>query len=204
MVYGLEAAKLLPKRGIFRKGCSLPTTMRAQAPGPIPKETVMRFYNQAHRFYCGVDLHARTMYLCILDHAGVIVLHREVACEPAAFLEAIAPYRDGLVVACECLFCWYRLADLCQAENIAFVLGHALYMKAIHGGKAKNDKIDSKKIAHLLRGGNLPVSYVYPKGLRETRDLLRRRMYLVHKRAELVATWSTPIASTTCPPSAKS
>jgi transposase len=76
---------------------------------------------------------------------------------------------------------------LCQKENIAFVLGHALYMKAIHGGKAKDDKTDSKKIAQLLRGGNLPMAYVYPKGLRETRDLLRRRMYLVHKRAEVVA-----------------
>src|SRR5215471_21342039 len=37
------------------------------------------------------------------------------------------------------------------------------------------------------RGGNLPIAYVYPKGLRETRDLLRRRMYLVHKRAEVIA-----------------
>jgi transposase len=147
----------------------------------------MRFYNCDHRFYCGVDLHARTMYLCILDHSGSIVLHKEVPCEPAAFLEAIAPFRDGLVVACECLFCWYWLADLCHAENIAFVLGHALYMKAIHGGKSKDDKIDSKKIAQLLRGGNLPIAYAYPKGLRETRDLLRRRMYLVHKRAEVVA-----------------
>jgi transposase len=147
----------------------------------------MRFYNQQHRFYCGVDLHARSMYLCILDHAGTIVLHQDIAAEPAAFLEAIAPFRDGLVVACECLFCWYWLADLCQAENITFVLGHALYLKAIHGGKSKDDKIDSKKIAQLLRGGNLPLAYAYPKGLRETRDLLRRRMYLVHKRAELVA-----------------
>jgi transposase len=147
----------------------------------------MRFYNQPHAFYCGVDLHARTMYLCILDHAGTIVFHDEVPAEPDAFLEAIAPYRDGLVVACECLFCWYWLADLCHAEKIAFVLGHALYMKAIHGGKSKDDKIDSKKIAHLLRGGNLPMAYAYPKGLRETRDLLRRRMYLVHKRAELVS-----------------
>jgi transposase len=147
----------------------------------------MHFYNQAHAFYCGVDLHARTMYLCILDHAGTIVLHREVPAEPGAFLEAIAPYRDDLVIACECLFCWYWLADLCQAENIAFVLGHALYMKAIHGGKSKDDKIDSKKIAQLLRGGNLPMAYAYPKGLRETRDLLRRRMYLVRKRAEVVA-----------------
>ena len=93
----------------------------------------MRFYNQPHEFYCGVDLHARSMYLCILDHAGNIVLHEDLPAEPAAFLEAIAPYRNGLVVACECLFCWYWLADLCHAENIAFVLGHALYMKAKGG-----------------------------------------------------------------------
>src|ERR1700687_653739 len=51
---------------------------RAQAPGPIPKETVMRFYNQAHAFYCGVDLHARTMYLCVVDQAGNIVLHSDL------------------------------------------------------------------------------------------------------------------------------
>jgi hypothetical protein len=65
----------------------------------MPKETMMRFYNQPHEFYCGVDLHARSMYLCILDHAGNIVLHEDLPAEPAAFLEAIAPYRNGLVVA---------------------------------------------------------------------------------------------------------
>src|ERR1041384_2569400 len=59
-------------------------------------------------------------------------------------------------------------------------------MKAIHGGKAKNDKIDAYKIAVLLRGGMIPQAYVYPKGMRETRDLLRRRMFLVHKRAEAI------------------
>ncbi|HEU4353987.1 MAG TPA: IS21-like element helper ATPase IstB, partial [Actinomycetota bacterium] len=32
-------------------------------------------------------------------------------------------------------------------EPTPFVLGHALYMKAIHGGKAKNDRIDAHKIA---------------------------------------------------------
>jgi hypothetical protein len=81
------------------------------------------------------------------------VLHEDLPAEPEAFLQAIAPYRDGLVVACECLFCWYWLADLCAAQKIAFVLGHALYMKAIHGGKTKDDKIDSKKIALRNRAG---------------------------------------------------
>jgi transposase len=144
----------------------------------------MRFYNQQHRFYCGVDLHARTLSLCILDSAGAIVLHQTLPASPDTFLRAVAPFRDGLAVACECMFAWYWLADLCLEEKIPFVLGHALYMKAIHGGKAKTDKIDAHKIAVLLRGGMLPQAYVYPKGMRETRDLLRRRTFLVRRRAE--------------------
>jgi transposase len=147
----------------------------------------MRFYTQQHQFYCGIDLHARTMYSCILNHAGEIMLHRNMKASPEAFLKAIAPYREGLVVAVECIFTWYWLADLCAQEGIPFVLGHALYMKAIHGGKAKNDKIDSHKIAMLLRGGMLPQAYVYPAQMRATRDLLRRRIHLMRKRSELLA-----------------
>src|SRR6266571_8135703 len=147
----------------------------------------MRFYTQQHSHYCGIDLHARTMYLCILDQAGAIVLHRNMKADPDSLLKAIAPFRENIVVAVECIFTWYWVADLCTAEKIAFVLGHALYMKAIHGGKAKNDQIDAGKIARLLRGGTLPQAYVYPAGMRETRDLLRRRQYLVHKRVEAIA-----------------
>ncbi len=44
---------------------------------------------------------------------------------------------------------WYWVADFCTDHDIEFVLGHALYMKAIHGGKAKNDKIDSEKLAAI-------------------------------------------------------
>jgi transposase len=55
-----------------------------------------------------------------------------------------------------------------------------------HGGKAKSDRIDSQKIAVLLRGGIIPVAYVYPPEMRSTRDLLRRRTYLTRKRAELL------------------
>ena len=79
------------------------------------------------------------------------------------------------------------MADLCARETIAFVLGHALYMKAIHGAKAKNDKIDAHKIAVLLRGGMIPQAYVYPADMRSTRDLLRRRMHRMRYRAELLA-----------------
>ena len=147
----------------------------------------MRFYTKQHRFYCGIDLHARTMYLCILNQDGEILLHRNMKASPEMLLKALAPYRDDVVVAVACIFTWYWLADLCAREGIPFVLGHALYMKAIHGGKAKNDKIDSQKIAVLLRGGMIPQAYVYPAERRATRDLWRRRMPLVRKRAALLA-----------------
>ena len=111
----------------------------------------MRFYTKQHRYSCGVDLHARSMYVCILDEEGKTVLHKNRKATPEALLRAIAPYREDIVVAAECMFVWYWLADLCAKEKIPFVLGHALYMKAIHGGKSKNDRIDSHKIAALLR-----------------------------------------------------
>jgi len=60
-------------------------------------------------------------------------------------------------------------------------------MKAIHGGKTKNDKNDSYKIALLLKGGNFPTAYSYPSEWRAIRDLLIRRMYIARRCGELVA-----------------
>ena len=96
------------------------------------------------------------MYVCILDQAGETLVHRTMTATPAALRKAIAPSREQIVVAAACLLTWYWLADLCAEHGIPFVLGHALSMKAIHGGKATNDQSDAQKIALLLRGGMLP------------------------------------------------
>jgi hypothetical protein len=77
----------------------------------------MRFYTQQHQFYCGIDLHARTMSLCLVNQDGEIVLHRNMRAAPEPFLQAIAPYREALVVCVECIFTWYWLADLCTQEG---------------------------------------------------------------------------------------
>src|SRR5262249_17234877 len=146
----------------------------------------MRFYTQQHQFYCGIDVHARTMYVCMLNHDGEILVHRDMQARPETFLKVIAPYREDLVVAVACLLTWYWLADLCAQQGLPFVLRQSLSMTAIHGGKAKNDRIDARKIAVLLRGGMIPPASVSPAAMRATRDLLRRRMPLLRKRAELL------------------
>ena len=146
----------------------------------------MRFYNQQHKFYCGIDLHARKMYVCILDRKGKTKVHENIKTDPEALFDLIFPFIEDVVICVECMFSWYWVADFCTEHKIPFVLGHALYMKAIHGGKTKNDKIDSYKIAKLLMGGNLPMAYAYPAKMRATRDLLRRRSYMVNQCSLLV------------------
>ena len=57
-------------------------------------------------------------------------------------------------------------------------------MKAIHGGKKKNDRLDSRMLAELMRCNLFPMAYAYPQEMRATRDLLRRRHRFVALRAE--------------------
>jgi hypothetical protein len=71
---------------------------------PVATEAKMRTYNQQHRFYAGVDVHARSMFTHVLDSRGRTVFEKDLPACPEAFLEAVRPFRaspSGLVVGCE-------------------------------------------------------------------------------------------------------
>jgi transposase len=89
------------------------------------------------------------------------------------------------VVGCECVHCWYWLADTCRDHALPFALGHAWALKAVHGSKTKCDRHDAATLARLLRGGNFPLAYADPRERRGLRDRLRARLRLVRQRAEL-------------------
>jgi hypothetical protein len=97
----------------------------------------MKFYTKQHNHYCGIDLHARTMYVCIIDAMGQVVFHKNMKANPHTLATAIEPFQDDICIAVECMFTWYWVADFCEDNNLPFVLGHALYMKAIHGGQGE-------------------------------------------------------------------
>jgi transposase len=146
----------------------------------------MKYYTSTTEFNCGIDLHARQMYVCVMDRQGNVLVHTNIQGNDFGyFLKRVAPYRHDLTVVCECTFNWYWLADACFEANIPFVLAHALYLSHIHGGKNKNDRIDSEKLTHLLRTNLIPLAYVYPAARRPIRALLRQRMSYVWQRAAL-------------------
>jgi transposase len=147
----------------------------------------MKYYKTTTEFNCGIDLHTKQMYICVMDREGNILVHKNIKGNDFAFfLKLVAPYRHSLTVVCECCYNWYWLADACSDADIEFVLAHALYLKHIHGGKNKNDKLDSEKLAHLLRTNLIPPSYVYPRERRPMRGLLRQRMSYVWERSTLL------------------
>jgi transposase len=96
----------------------------------------MKFYTQTHKHYCGIDLHARCLYVCILDQDGTVLVHQNIKANPQALMKLVMPYQDDLVIGVEFMF---------------------------------------------------PQAYVYPREMRGTRDLMRRRMHLMRKRSELLA-----------------
>ena len=67
----------------------------------------MRFSTQQHPLYCGIDLHARPMYGCMLTQDGELVVQRNMTARPDTLLKTMAPYRDQIVMAVECVFTWY-------------------------------------------------------------------------------------------------
>jgi transposase len=145
----------------------------------------MQYASVSTKYFCGVDLHGNTIFVCVMRKDGSIVLHKEIASDGKQFLALIKQYRTDITVCAESTFNWYWLSDLCDNSSIPFVLGHALYMKLIHGGKTKDDAIDSRKMADLLRTNLYPLAYAYPREMREVRDLNRRRIKFVNERAAL-------------------
>ncbi len=79
----------------------------------------MRFYTKQHKFYCGIDLHAKKMYLCILDAAGEVRLHRNIKTGREVFLKLIQPFREDVVVAVECMLGSPLLLEVSSLQHFA-------------------------------------------------------------------------------------
>jgi transposase len=135
-------------------------------------------------FYCGLDLSARDCYVCVIDDNLSILVQEKVKNELPRVIALIEPFRENLQIVVESTFNWYWLVDGLQEQGFDVCLAHTLGLYMITGAKVKTDRRDAFALAKLLKAGVIPKAYIYPKGTRPTRDLLRRRSNLVQHRAE--------------------
>ncbi len=69
----------------------------------------MNLYNNTHPYYCGIDLHARLLYVCILDQEGNTLVHKEISTDPNKLQKILEPYIGNIVVGVECMHCWFEM-----------------------------------------------------------------------------------------------
>ena len=104
----------------------------------------MNYAQINHRYFCGVDLHANSLYLKILDCEYRILYRRNMPNNFAHFKQIPTPFLPDIAVGAESTFNYYWLYDGCLEAGIPFYLGHAAYMKAIAGNKQKNDPLGAE------------------------------------------------------------
>jgi len=134
-------------------------------------------------YVCGIDLHAKTLSVCIMNLIGKIIKRITLKCDKKAIIDFLSPWKGDITVGVESTYNWYWLVDCLNENNITCLLGHALYISRMKSGKHKNDPVDARDIADLIRTNSFPTSYNYPKESRAIRDLLRRRHFYVRLRA---------------------
>jgi transposase len=136
--------------------------------------------------YVGVDLHRKRSHVVALDAAGQVMVSRRIGNAPAEFLRIFGELEpQPIQVAFEATYGWSWFADLLADAGIAAHMAHPLATKAIAAARVKNDAVDAKTLAHLLRTNLLAEAWIAPPDAREARRLVRTRAGLVRMRSRL-------------------
>ena len=134
------------------------------------------------KLYGGIDLHSNNSVVALLDEQDQVVYRQRLANDAPRVLEALAPYREGIVgLVVESTYNWYWLVDALMDAGYRVHLANTAAIVQYSGLKYSDDDSDARWLAKLLRLGLLPEGYIYPKEQRAVRDLLRRRSRLVQQ-----------------------
>lgn len=134
------------------------------------------------KLYGGIDLHSNNSVVALLDEQDRVVYRQRLANDAPRVLEALAPYREGIVgLVVESTYNWYWLVDALMDAGYRVHLANTAAIVQYSGLKYSDDDSDARWLAKLLRLGLLPEGYIYPKEQRAVRDLLRRRSRLVQQ-----------------------
>jgi transposase len=129
--------------------------------------------------YVGMDVHRKRSQVALLDHDGTQLLNRNLPNDPAELAGVLGALASGTPVAFEAAYGWGWLADLLEELDLEPHLVHPSRCKAIAAARLKDDKVDARTLAHLLRADLLPGAWIAPPQVRDQRALLRHRAALV-------------------------
>lgn len=134
--------------------------------------------------YIGVDLHKKTCYVTIMNSEGKIKKQIEISTEKETVSKFFSKH-PGCPVAVESTMNWIPFYENLEEQKCQVVLSNPLQTKAIAHARIKNDKVDSRVLADLLRTNLLPTAYIQPRKIRDLKELVRERHQFVEIRTKI-------------------
>jgi transposase len=135
--------------------------------------------------YIGFDVHKKSISFCVKAADGRVLEEGKLAAKRQV-LTAWAEKRSApWVGAMEATLFTGWIYDHLRPHAQQLKVGHPMMMKAIAASKKKNDRVDARKVADLLRCDLLPECYMAPSWLRELRRMLRYRNLVVRQAVRL-------------------
>ena len=135
--------------------------------------------------YCGIDLHSTNHVVVVINEKDERMFEKRLDNDLSLTLKALEPFKDDLVsTVIESTFNWYWLVDGLMDHGYHVELSNPAATAQYDGLKYAGDRHDAWWLAHLRRLDILPTGYIYPPEQRAIRDMLRRRLQLVHMRAK--------------------
>jgi len=132
--------------------------------------------------YVGLDVHRRRTQVAILDEGGHELLNRNVVNDREKLADVLVGCEPGTPVVFEAAYGWSWLDELLSDLDFERHLAHPAACKAIAHARLKNDRVDARTLAQLLRTDFLPEAWIAPRPVKEVRLLLRHRAGLVRQR----------------------
>jgi transposase len=148
--------------------------------------------------FAGIDLHSNNLMIGIVDQEGQRLKHQKLECDLQRVVQWLKPFKARFKsLAVESTYNWYWLVDGLRALSYPVVLANPAQIEHYSGLKHADDKSDAYFLAELQRLGILPTGHIYDPALRPVRDLLRRRLSLVHQRTALMLSFKSLYTRTT-------
>src|SRR5690625_919751 len=135
--------------------------------------------------HVGIDLHSNNMVNVALNSNGEVIRREKLPVSEKALDKFFGSFGEPVQTMVECTSNWYWLSDWFRSHDISLTLAHAKMVKAISYAKVKTDKVDAKTLAELLRADLIPQAHQIEADRRDSRELTRGRLRMVHRREGL-------------------
>jgi transposase len=135
--------------------------------------------------FIGCDAHKKFSVFVAVNEKGQAGEALRVAHDRELYRDFLAQLPPHSTIAVEASGSYSWLVDEMERSGHRPKLCNPLEAKRRMALTKKTDKLDARGLAVLLRNGTLPEVWIPPSELRDQRELLRLRIFLVHLRTRV-------------------